>query len=313
MTNNKNNNGSFVPVIIYNNAKTDKSRILSDLKGKAGIYQWTYKESGKFYVGSAFDLSKRLKDYFVHSYISDKSKGNSYIYNALLHYGYDAFSLSILEFIDISNLSKEEVRNLILSREQYYLDIIFKEDEPENTYNILPTAGSSLGYKHTEESKVLISRANLGKTHSVETKLKMSQALSGLNSPRGFLGKSHSLESKAAALMSKANAGENNPKGFLGKAHSDEIITKISIAKGGGTIYVYDTQDTLVNSFTSARKAAEHFGTNHNTIMKYTRNGHIFKDKWKLFTSLEGIGSGQISLFGYIVGGPLGYFSFICY
>lgn len=33
-----------------------------------------------------------------------------YIYNALLHYGYGAFSLSILEYIDISNLSKEDAK-----------------------------------------------------------------------------------------------------------------------------------------------------------------------------------------------------------
>jgi hypothetical protein len=29
------------PVIIYSNAETDNSKILSDNKGKTGIYQWT--------------------------------------------------------------------------------------------------------------------------------------------------------------------------------------------------------------------------------------------------------------------------------
>jgi group I intron endonuclease len=276
-------NNSFTPIVLYENINTDRSRILSDNKGLAGIYQWTHLESGKIYVGSAVNLSERLKDYFTLSYISDKTKGNSYIYNALLLHGYSGFSLSILEFIDISNLSKKEARKLILEREQYYLGLIFKEAEP-NTYNILPTAGSSLGYKHTEVSKELISKANLGKVHSVETRSKMSEALSGLNSPRGFLGKSHSLESKA--LMSAAKAGENNPKSFLGKIHTEEIITKLSIAKGGGTIYMYDTQGTLLNTFSSARKAAEHFNTSHITIMKYVRNGNIFKDKWKFSTFL---------------------------
>jgi hypothetical protein len=48
MQNNNNsihNNGSFIPVIIYNNADTDKLRILTDNSGKAGIYQWTHNES----------------------------------------------------------------------------------------------------------------------------------------------------------------------------------------------------------------------------------------------------------------------------
>ena len=58
----------------------------------------------------------------------------------------------------------------------------------------------------------------------------------------------------------------------------------MSIVKGTA-IYVYDTQGTLVNTFSSARKAAEVLGTNNHTIMKYARNGNIFKNKWKLFTS----------------------------
>lgn len=41
--NNTNNNVSFTPVIIYNNVDTDKSIILSNNKGKAGIYMWTHK------------------------------------------------------------------------------------------------------------------------------------------------------------------------------------------------------------------------------------------------------------------------------
>jgi hypothetical protein len=64
MQNNNNsifNNGS---VIVYNNAKTDKSKILSDNKGKTGIYLWIHIESGKRYVGSAFNLADRLGRYY---------------------------------------------------------------------------------------------------------------------------------------------------------------------------------------------------------------------------------------------------------
>lgn len=56
--NNTNNNVSFSPVIIYNNADTEKSRILSDNRGKAGIYMWTHLETKRIYIGSAIDLSK---------------------------------------------------------------------------------------------------------------------------------------------------------------------------------------------------------------------------------------------------------------
>jgi hypothetical protein len=39
-----------VSVIIYSNAETARSTILVDNKGKAGIYLWTHKGSGKKYV-----------------------------------------------------------------------------------------------------------------------------------------------------------------------------------------------------------------------------------------------------------------------
>lgn len=37
----------------------------------------------------------------------------------------------------------------------------------------------------------------------------------------------------------------------------------MSVAKEGGTIYVYDTQSSLANTFSSAKKAAASFNTNH--------------------------------------------------
>jgi hypothetical protein len=36
---------TFIPVIIYPNADTDKTQVLADNKGKAGIYLWIHNES----------------------------------------------------------------------------------------------------------------------------------------------------------------------------------------------------------------------------------------------------------------------------
>lgn len=159
--------------MIYHNSSIDKDKILKDNKGKAGIYMWIHKESGKIYIGSAFDLSKRLRNYFKISYLK---QADYYISRALLRYSHLAFSLSMIEYIDITNLSKEDARKLILEREQYYLDFIFLEDKP-NTYNINPSAGSRLGSLHTEKTKALLSQAMAGENHpnfgkflSVETK-----------------------------------------------------------------------------------------------------------------------------------------------
>jgi hypothetical protein len=58
----------------------------------------------------------------------------------------------------------------------------------------------------------------------------------------------------------------------------------MSVAKGTA-IYVYDSNGTLVNTFSSGRKAAEHFDCSHPTILKYSINGLVFKGQWILSTS----------------------------
>ena len=236
-------------VIIYSNAGTDKSRILLDNKGKTGIYLWTHKESGKIYIGSAVDLSNRLKNYFNKSYINQNK--NMYINKALLCHGYSSFSLTILEYIDISNLSKENARKLILEREQYYIDSLFPH------YDINPTAGSRLGSQHTEETKSFMKKIKIGE-----------------NNPMfGFI---HSAESKAK--MKKPRSEETKAK--MKKPKTEETKTRMSIAKGGGTIYIYDTNNSLVNTFNSTRKATEFTNCSHVTITKYIKSGKLFKDKW---------------------------------
>lgn len=141
-----------------------------------------------------------------------------------------------LEYIDINLLSKVDARNLIIEREQHFLDQIFSADE-SNTFNILTVAGSRLGSKHTPESLAKFS-------------------------------------------------GANNPRGMLGKCHSAEAIDKIR-ASQGTAIFVYDSQGSLVNTFSSAREAGKEFDAHHQTIMKYVRNGNIFQEKWYLSNSKD--------------------------
>jgi group I intron endonuclease len=89
----------------------------------------------------------------------------------LVKYGYSNFRLEILEYCESED---------VVAREQYYLDLL----KPE--YNILSTAGSSLGYKHTTEYLAKMSGQNhimFGKKHSESSKEKIRQALLGENNP----------------------------------------------------------------------------------------------------------------------------------
>lgn len=107
---------------------------MADNRNKLGVYRWINNENGKTYVGSSIGLSVRFYTYFS---LRSLAQSNRPIDRALLKYGFSRFSLEILEYCD---------KEVLLEREQYYMDNL----QPE--YNIVKTAGSTLGYKHTEES-----------------------------------------------------------------------------------------------------------------------------------------------------------------
>jgi group I intron endonuclease len=267
--NNTNNNVSFTPVIIYHNADSEKNKILLDNKGKAGVYMWTHIETGRIYVGSAIDLSKRLSLYFS---VSSLKKDNYYICRALLHHTHSAFSLSILKYTDILNLDKKEAQKLILQSEQFFLDIIFSLDKP-NTYNILQVAGSPIGYKHTEEALAKFSGKNhplFGKSRLPETIAKISNAM---------IGKIHSAETKA--LIGKVHKG---------KCVSAETKALMSLAKNK-IVFVYtldsDSKDLILYKFfNSCIDAAKFFDCTTRTLSRYLDKNKLYKNQWIFSSSL---------------------------
>jgi len=94
-----------VPEKYYLNADTDKVTILSDNKGKSGVYRWKNTINGKSYIGSAIDISNRLSNYYSTTYMEDAlTRSNSHIYRALLKNGYSNFELTILEYCEPEKL-----------------------------------------------------------------------------------------------------------------------------------------------------------------------------------------------------------------
>jgi len=258
--NSNNNNNNKLPTAIKSyDVGTDRSKILSENKDKTGIYMWVHKESGKFYIGSAFDLSKRFNSYYTRAYLSNV-KGNSYIYNAILKHDYFAFHLRILEYLDVSDLSVKEARKLILEREQHFIDLF------SPTYNINPIAGSRLGAKHTAETISKMSGENnhfYGKTHTIETKASISRSLSG---------KTHSEETKTKmSLMRK------------GKPVSPNTLEKTR-----KKVFVYSKNDltTVLMEFNSYTEAGKYFNCNGTTISRNINTNKVFRDKWVLSSTL---------------------------
>lgn len=128
----------------------------------SGIYLKHNEINGKQYIGSAYDLSKTIANYYFPYRLID----NRYISNSILKYGHNNFVLVILEILGKSELQS---KSNIISKEQYYIDLYMPK------LNLNPVAGSSLGFKHSEASKKLIAEFIKDKPVSELTKIKLSE------------------------------------------------------------------------------------------------------------------------------------------
>ena len=143
--NNSTNNSESKPAPakqpkIYTVSDDENSSLIKENKDKCGVYRFKNLLNGKAYIGSSTNLGVRLTNHFSINYISKRH--TVLIYKAFLKYGYQNFSLEILEYCDPEKA---------IEREQYYMDLL----QPE--YNILKTAGSSFGLKHSLETKAKLS------------------------------------------------------------------------------------------------------------------------------------------------------------
>lgn len=155
---------TFVPTASYLDADTKKTAILQDNKNKVGIYRWVNLITGKSYIGSSGNLSDRFRQYFNINFLErEVIRNNSYIYKSLIKNGYSNFKLEILEYCEL---------DVILEREQYYLDRF----NPE--YNILKIAGSFRGFKHSYDTKKVMSLKKMDNIISDVTRLKIATTLS---------------------------------------------------------------------------------------------------------------------------------------
>lgn len=109
----------------FQNPLENKHQICFDFRDKRGCYLWTHKESKKQYVGSSRNLSLRLSEYFRAAYLELQSKRGSAISRAMLKYGIDQFSLSVMVLGDKleqnTNYSSKNLPDFVVM-EQSYLD-----------------------------------------------------------------------------------------------------------------------------------------------------------------------------------------------
>lgn len=172
----------------------------------SGIYKILNVMNGNIYIGSAINFNDR---FYHHKYQLQKNIHKNYhLQNAWNKYGERCFC-----FQPIIICSKD----MLL----YYEQLIINHVHPK--YNIAKSVESpQLGRFHRKESIEKMRIAKIGKTASMETRLKMSDNKSGNKHP--MWGKHPSIETRLK--MSKS---------AIGKIISDETRAKISAAMIGNT------------------------------------------------------------------------------
>jgi len=248
---------AVAPIRTYSNSDRDKLEIYKENKGKSGIYRWVNKESGKCYVGSSTNLSRRLSSYYSFSWLI-LQKG-SYICSALLKYGYSAtvvgppwngggpqpnFTLEILEYCEPSKC---------IGREQYYLDLL----KPE--YNILKTAGSTLGFKHAEET---INKFRTRK-HSEETKKRMREVHRGKRTEEAKKRMSEAKKNMTEETKKRMSEAKKGNKARLG------LPRPVGAGRSSVQLKVLDLVTGIQTVYSSISEAAIALGTTKGSISKY--------------------------------------------
>jgi len=202
------------PVKVFYNALLSKDSIIKDYKNVSGIYLLHNSVNGKQYIGSGQNLSARLSSYYYPSKLLDKR----HIFNSILKYGHDNFSVVILEILGYKDST---VKANLTMKEQYYIDLY------KPILNINTIAGSTLGFKHTDETKKIIAEFRKGKSLSKETRERLSILFSGELNP--FWGKIHNINT--LDKMKKSKLGKLNP--MFNKEKSKEFVEQMYKDKSG--------------------------------------------------------------------------------
>lgn len=199
---------------------------------ETGIYKIINLVNNKVYIGSAVDINERFGE---HKNMLIKNKHHSIkLQRSFNKHGIHNFKFEIIE-------KCEPIKKTMFEQEQHYIDLY---DSYNNGYNCTKKAGSSLGIKLSEETRIKISNSHLGQKCSDETKNKISKRHKG----RKF-SKEHKLK------ISKANKG---------KTLSVETKTKIG-----------ETQKIL-----GLKKGKNNSAYNPTPIAQYDLQGNLIK-KWK--------------------------------
>jgi group I intron endonuclease len=245
---------------------------------ESGIYKIINIKTGKCYVGSTKNFNIRWNQHLVN--LKNGNHSSVKLQRSFDKHGEESFEFHIIEYVKYE-------KDLIIDKENYW---IAQLDSKKNGYNIADasfgdvltnhpnrdviikkisaTVNKNISNMSEEERRTkwaLYGEANgmFGKTHSDETKEKMSIRMIGNNRRTGKKLTDERTRSKLSEIASN-RTGESN--GMFGKTHSDETKEKIRAGNKGKTpknILEYYIEGKIYKGLPDASK---HTGIKEATI-----------------------------------------------
>jgi group I intron endonuclease len=184
-----------------------------------GVYAITNTVNGKRYIGSAaqFERVGRGFRFRWREHLRELNAGRHHsqkLQRAWVKYGPDAFVFEVLEVVEPVG---DATRAALLEAEQRHIDA----HGIRSGYNVNPTAGSQLGYRHTPETKARIASSGMGRVNSPETIERMRLAQRARFDNAGPISESTREKQRAAAIRRLEKPGAREALAEIGRAAAE--------------------------------------------------------------------------------------------
>ena len=138
---------------------------------KSGVYQIINTINSNQYIGSSVNLKRRKNEHF--NLLRKNKHNNKHLQNSYNKYGEENFLFVILEICE--KIKCVEIEQIHINKHK-------------PIFNINPTAGNSLGIKHSNETIEKIRNSKIGKKKTEETKEKIRNSINKLIKEKGCWG-----------------------------------------------------------------------------------------------------------------------------